>query len=78
MVCNKIIYISMWDRWDRFPSLGIYLHALYTNEEKSDPAWMFFVCTVHTAQTVHYKKRLSFFPSPARMSQSKLSLDGNY
>ncbi len=23
--------------WDRFSSLGIYLHARYTNEEKSDP-----------------------------------------
>jgi hypothetical protein len=45
MVCNKIIYISM---WDGFPSLGIYLHARYTNEEKSDPALMFFVCTCCT------------------------------
>jgi hypothetical protein len=51
MVCNKIIYISM---WDRFPSLGIYLHARYTNEEKSDPALMFFVCTYCTDGMVSY------------------------
>jgi hypothetical protein len=49
MVCNKIIYISL---WDTFPSLGIYLHARYTNEEKSDPALMFFVCTYCTDGTL--------------------------
>jgi hypothetical protein len=34
--------------------------------------------TQKSGQTVHCKKRLSFFPPPAGMSFTKLSLAGNY
>ncbi len=36
-----------------------------------------FEAKIETARKLHYKKRFAIFPSPAGMSLTKLSLDGN-
>jgi hypothetical protein len=49
------------------------MYNIYSDEEKFTEA----VKNTPQVNTLHCKKRFSFFPSPAGMSLTKLSLAGN-